>query len=76
MKKFACGVVTFFPDNEVINRIEKYSEIFSKVLIFDNTPKKVREFDLIKDKSNIYVYVYANKKMKDYQMHIIFLSIS
>lgn len=60
MKNFACGVVTFYPDNKSIKRIEKYSSLFKYVLVYDNTPQDVADFDLLKSKPN--VHVYANKK--------------
>ena len=60
MKTFACGVVTFYPDNESIKKIAKYSSLFKEVLVYDNTPQNVKSLDLLKSKSN--VHIYANQK--------------
>ncbi|KRM29062.1 glycosyltransferase [Limosilactobacillus panis] len=60
MKKFACEVVTFCPDSKVIKKIKKYSEVFDKVFVYDNTPKENRNLKLISNKSNI--FIYANGK--------------
>lgn len=60
MKKFACGIVTFFPDTQVMKRIEEYSEVFNKVYVYDNTPRKEQSFNQIKNNSNI--LIYANGK--------------
>lgn len=56
MNRFVCGVVTFFPDNEVIKKIDEYSKIFDNVLVFDNTPQRSDKLKAMVNKPNIYIY--------------------
>lgn len=58
--KFICGIVTFFPDEKVIAKINKYLDVFDEVLIFDNTPQKVSIFEKLKQNDN--VHIFANGK--------------
>lgn len=38
--KFAIGIITYYPDVEVLDRIERYRLVTDNILIFDNTPQK------------------------------------
>lgn len=38
MNSFACGIVTFNPDEEVVKKIKTYAENFDEVIVYDNTP--------------------------------------
>lgn len=60
LNKFICGIVTFFPDEKVIAKVNKYSDVFDEVLIFDNTPQKISIFEKFKQNGN--VRVFANGK--------------
>lgn len=35
--KFAIGIITFYPDNSVLNRIDQYRKIADYIFIFDNS---------------------------------------
>lgn len=56
MNRFVCGVVTFFPDNEVIKKIREYSKVFDSVLVFDNTPQGSDKLKIMVNNPNIYLY--------------------
>ncbi|MGK4239077.1 glycosyltransferase [Limosilactobacillus reuteri] len=58
--KFACGIVTYFPNNDVIDKINRYSNEFDEVYVFDNTPQ---ESDVLKKlELNQKVHLYSNKE--------------
>lgn len=63
-KKYVCGMTLYYPEHDVIEKIKNYSDLFSKVYLFDNTEKH----NLIKDeiqnltdtRTNL-VYITENK---------------
>ncbi|MFR0539483.1 glycosyltransferase [Limosilactobacillus reuteri subsp. suis] len=58
--KFACGIVTYFPNNDVIDKINKYSDEFDEVYVFDNTPQ---ESDVLKKlELNQKIHLYSNEE--------------
>lgn len=57
MSSYACGVVTFFPDEESIKRIIRYSKIFDKVFVYDNSLKNIDIFRLLDDYDNIQICI-------------------
>lgn len=46
--KYACGLVSYFPDEKVISKIINYTKSFDFIFVFDNTPLTKSKIDLAK----------------------------
>lgn len=58
--KYVCGIVTYFPNEDIIGKIKEYSNVFEHILIFDNTPNGS---SVLKKLDNFFkVEVLFNKK--------------
>lgn len=74
--KFCCGVTLYYPSKEELENVVKYSEVFEKVYIFDNTNKEDKiiqnekyfihnqKFNYYSDKKNNGLSVAYNKMCK------------
>ncbi|MBD1577920.1 hypothetical protein HC723_16110 [Vibrio sp. S11_S32] len=52
--KFSCGITLYYPDENQIRNVERYSEMFDSVYVIDNTPV-TSIFDADKQKRNVFL---------------------